>query len=123
MKKEYAKHGTLTVQDIITRTLLFQAVEAETLSKNTLLELAKTKQYDEIISYLEGKQQRHNLSLTDSYTLKLTKELLNIQDSHISPEKRIFQTEKPFEAIDGCNYELALQLSNSYNQKNSAFSL
>ena len=119
LKDLTAKHGTLTVQDIITRTLLFQAVEAETLSKNTLLELAKTKQYDEIISYLEGKQQRHNLSLTDSYTLKLTKELLNIQDSHISPEKRIFQTEKLFEAIDGCNYELALQLSNSYNQKNN----
>ena len=119
LKDLTTKHGTLTVQDIITRTLLFQAVEAETLSKNTLLELAKTKQYDEMISYLEDKQQRHNLSLTDSYTLKLTKELLNIQDSHISPEKRIFQTEKLFEAIDGCNYELALQLSNSYNQKNN----
>lgn len=111
------QYGTLTVQDIITRTLLFQASEVERLSKNTLLELAKSKQYDEIICYLEEKYQRHNLSFTDSYILKLTKELLNIQDNHILPEKRIFQADNIFGAIDEHNYELALQLSNEHNQK------
>ncbi len=114
-----SEQKNLTVQDIITRTLLYQAIEVEKLSRNTLLELTKTKQYDKIISYLEDKQQRHNLSLIDSYILKLAKDLLNIQNSHIIPKTIIFQIENIFEAIDGCNYKLALHLNNSYNQKNN----
>lgn len=113
------QHGSLTVQDIITRTLLFQAVEAETISKNTLLDLAKNKSYEDIVDYLEEKQKRHNLSLTDSYTLKLVNEIISILETKKVPEKTIFQSEKLFEAIDGNNYELALRLSEGYNSKNN----
>lgn len=119
LKDLIAQHGSLTVQDIITRALLFQAVETETISKNTLLDLAKNKSYEEIAEYLEEKQKRHDLSLTDSYTLRLVNELMNIQESHQIPEKTVFQSEKLFEAIDGNNYELALNLSESYNNKNN----
>ena len=119
LKDLTAQHGSLTVQDIITRTLLFQAVEAETISKNTLLDLAKNKSYEDIVDYLEEKQRRHNLSLTDSYTLKLVNEIINILETKKVPEKTIFQSEKLFEAIDGNNYELALSLSESYNSKNN----
>lgn len=114
-----AQHGSLTVQDIITRTLLFQAVEAENISKNTLIELAKNKTYEEIVDYLEAKQKRHNLSLTDTYTLKLVNEIINLQETQQIPEKTTYQSKKLFEAIDGNNYELALSLSKSYNAKNN----
>lgn len=112
-----AKHGSLTVQEIITRTLLFQAIEIENISKNTLMELAKNKSYEEIIDYLETKQKRHNLSLTDTYTLKLVNEIINLQKTQQIPEKTIFQSENLFEAINENNYELALSLSESYNIK------
>ncbi|MGM9834376.1 MAG: R3H domain-containing nucleic acid-binding protein [Bacilli bacterium] len=111
------KHGSLTVQDIITRVLLFQAVEVENLSKNTLIELAKNKKYEEIVNYLEAKEKKHNLSITDSYTLKLVNEIIHLQETQQVPEKTIFKSEKLFEAIDGCNYDLALSLSESYNAK------
>lgn len=114
-----AKHGSLTVQDIITRTLLFQAVEIENISKNTLIKLAKNKSYEDIIDYLEAKQKRHNLSLTDTYTLKLVNEIINLQVTQQIPKKTIFQSEKLVDAIDGNNYELALSLSESYNTKNN----
>ena len=119
LKDLTAQYGSLTVQDIITRTLLFQAVEAETISKNTLIELAQNKAYEEIVDYLEEKQKRHNLSLTDSYTLKLVNEIINLQETQQIPERTIFQSEKLFEAIDGNNYELALSLSEGYNAKNN----
>lgn len=113
------QHGSSTVQDIITRTLLFQAVESETISKKTLIELAKNKSYEEIVEHLEEKEKRHKLSLTDNYTLKLVNELINIQETKEIPKKTIFQAEKLFEAIDGNNYELALGLSENYNSKNN----
>ena len=80
-----AQHGSLTVQDIITRTLLFQALEVENKSKSTLIELAKNKDYEEIVNYLHAKQKRHNLSLTDTYTLKLVNEIINLQQTKHIP--------------------------------------
>ena len=114
-----AQHGSLTVQDIITRTLLFQALEVENKSKSTLIELAKNKDYEEIVNYLHAKQKRHNLSLTDTYTLKLVNEIINLQQTKQIPEKTIFQSEKLFEAIDGNNYDLAFSLCESYNSTNN----
>lgn len=119
LKDLIAQHGSLTVQDIITRTLLYQAVEVETISKNNLIELVKNKTYEEIVDYLETKQKRHNLSLIDSYTLKLVNEIINLQETQQIPQKTVFQSEKLFEAIDGNNFELALSLSKNYNTKNN----
>lgn len=119
LKDLTVQHGSLTVQDIITRTLLFQAAEAEGISKNTLVQLAKNKSYEEIVDYLEEKQNRHKLSLTDKYTLKLVNEIINIQKNKQVPKKTISHCEKLFEAIDGNNYELALNLSENYNSKNN----
>lgn len=119
LKNLIEKHQKLTTQDVIIKILLIQAIEKETLSKNTILELAQTKQYNEIISYLEEKGQRHKLSLNDEYTLKLAKELLSIKETNINLNKTVFQTKNLFEAIDNHNYELALKISNLYNQKNN----
>jgi len=111
------QHGSATVQDIITRTLLFQVINVETKSKNTLIGLAKSKQYNEIVQYLEEKQRRYNLSITDTYTLKLAKQLIDLIRTKKIPKANIFETENLFEAIDGYNYKLALNLNKSYNAK------
>jgi len=113
------QHGSLTIQDIITRTLLFQATEVETISKDTLISLAKNKSYEDILDYLEEKQKRHNLSLTDSYILKLVNEIIDIEEKKRVPERKINQSENLFEAIDYKNYELALKLCEDYNNRNN----
>lgn len=113
------QYDSLTVQDKITRILFFQAIDAENLSKNNLLEFAKNKKYEEIANYLEEKDKRHILSLIDSYTLKLVNEILHLQETNQVPEKTIFQSEKLFEAIDGNNYELALRLNERYIVENN----
>lgn len=113
------QQDSLTVQDIITKKLLIQAIEKEAISKNTLVELAKNKAYEKMVDYLDAKQKRHNLNLPDTYILKLVNEIISLQKTQQIPEKTIFQTEVTFEAIDGNNYELALSLNESYNnQKN-----
>ena len=113
------KHGFSTVQDIITKTLLLQAIEVETKNKNTLIEFSYNREYEKIVEFLNEKQKRHDLSLNDRYILILVTALLEILEKENIPEKKIFQADKIFEAIDGCNYELALQLSEEYNAKNN----
>ena len=112
-----AQHGSSTVQDIITKNLLFQVLDVETISKNTLIKLAKSKTYEEMADYLKTKQKRHNLSLTDSYTLKLVNEIIKLQKTQQIPKITAFSAKKMFEAIDGNNYELALSLDRNYNTK------
>jgi hypothetical protein len=113
------KHGNLTVQDIITRTLLHQAINAEKISKNTIASLINQKKYNEVIEHLLDKQCRHNLSVSEEYILKLSKKIIEIQESSKIPERRTVQAETLFEAIDTDNYNIALRLSTEYNEKNN----
>lgn len=109
------QQNIVTVQDIIIKDLLVQAIEVQSINKNTLIELAQNKEYKKIVEYLEEKQEMHKLSLTDNYILKLANEIISLKETQQVPEKNIFETEIMFDAIDGRNYELALNLSNSYN--------
>lgn len=112
-----AKHGNLTTQDIIARTLLFQAVDAEKMSKNTIVSLIKEKKYYEVVNHLLDKQDRHNLSISEEYILKLVKQVIEIQESSKVPERKVIQSENIFDAIDTNNYNIALRLSTEYNKK------
>lgn len=118
LKDLITKHGNLTVQDIITRTLLFQAVNAETMSKNTIVSLIKEKEYDEVVNHLLDKQDRHNLSISEEYILKLVKQFIEIRESSKIPDRKSAHAETLFEAIDTDNYNIALRLSTEYNEKN-----
>lgn len=111
------QNGRLSVQDIIIRTLLSQAIEEQNRIKKHIIKLANEKRYEEVIEYLENLQQHHNLSLADEYTLTLTKDLTEIIKTGIIPEKQVFSTDKLFDAISGKNYELALSLSSEYIRK------
>lgn len=118
LNKLIAQHKTKSIQDIITVTLLHQAIDIENISRNNLVKFAENKKYEEIIKYLQEKNRRHDLSLVDSYTLKLANQIKNLQNTHQLPQKTIFRSENLFEAIDGNNYDLALNLSEKYNIKN-----
>lgn len=113
------QNGRLSVQDIIIRTLLSQAIEEQYRVKKHIVKLINNKQYEEVITYLKNLQERHNLSTADKYTLFLTKDLMDIIKTGIIPEKKVFSTDKLFDAISGKNYELALSLSLQYNKKSN----
>ena len=109
--------GRLSVQDIITKTLLTQANEVQIQNRSNVVNLIKQKKFEDIIEFYQRMQSFHHLSILDSYTLILANELLNIIQTNDIPEKKIFSTEDIFEAIDGKNYELALSLATARNQK------
>jgi len=114
-----AQNKSNTVQDMIIRILMYQALEQEKEKNNTIISLIKEQRYEELQSFLKNKQKKYNLSLLDKYTLILTEDLLNIKESNIIPEKKIVNSENMFDAIDGYDYKLALKLNKIYSIKNN----
>lgn len=113
------QHGRLSVQDIITRTLLSQAIEVQNELKNNIVNLAMEKDYKEIISHLEKVQEQHHLSAADECILFLAREVSKLEETGIIPKKEVISTNKLFEAINGKNFELALSLSKDYIKRNN----
>lgn len=112
-------HGSTTIQDLITKTLLSQATAVALSNKETLLKLINHKRYAEVISFLEEKQSQHNLSLIDNYTLKLANEIVAIQETNKAPKHQRLQEINLFNAIEKHNYKVALKLFKDYNSKNN----
>lgn len=113
------QHGRLSVQDIIVRTLLSQAIEIQNDLKKNIINLAIEKKYKEIISRLEEVQEQHHLSVADECILFLAREISKVKETGIIPEKEVVSTNKLFEAINGKNFELALSLSKDYIERNN----
>lgn len=113
------QQGRLNVQDIIVRTLLSQAREVQIGLKNNIKKLAIEKKYKEIISYLEQVQKKQHLNVADECILFLAREVSKLEETGIIPEKEIFSTNKLFEAINGKNFEVALELCKNYIKKNN----
>lgn len=113
------QHGRLSVQDIITRTLLSQAIEVQNELKNNIANLAMEKDYKKIISHLEKVQEQHHLSAADECILFLAREVSKLEETGIIPKKEVISTNKLFEAINGKNFELALSLSKDYIKRNN----
>lgn len=113
------QHGRLSVQDIITRTLLSQAIEVQNELKKNIANLAIEKKYKEIIAHLEKVQEQHHLSTADECILFLAREVSKLEETGIIPEKEVISTNKLFEAINGKNFELALSLSKDYIERNN----
>lgn len=103
--------------NIITNALLSHATVIECTNKNTLLKLSKINNYKQIIKILENQSKKYNLSDFDLYTLKIAKEIVNLRDTKQPKEKTVFETENLYEAIDGNNYDLALELIKKHDKE------
>ena len=53
----------------------------------------------------------------DNYILKLVNQIMEIQETHRVPEKTIFKSNELFKAIDGNNYQLALDINERFNRR------
>lgn len=111
--------NALTIQASITKILLSQAADVEKISRDTLMELTKSKRYNEIIDFLEKKESKQSLSIIDRLVLKVARQIVDIQNTGIVPEVDIFETEYIREAIDAHNYELALGMCKEYNKEHN----
>lgn len=110
--------GKLSIQDIVIKILLTQAIQVQIKNKNKILELLKKQNYEGLVEFLAGIERNHNLSICDMYIMKLSKTLVDLNKSSNVPQKIVDSTDNLFEAIDGKNYELALEIStfNMHNQ-------
>jgi len=105
----------LNIREFLIKNLINQVLDKEMDCKNLLIKMVESKKYNEIIDFLEKKNENNYLSITDKYILELSKKILIIKETNIIPEKVIVNTSKIFEAIDGNNFKLALELSENYN--------
>ncbi len=109
----------VTIQDLVTKTLLDQAIKKQRKVKREINILINNKQYEDVITYLENIEKNTHLSLTDKYALQLTKDLVDIITTSKVPKKRDIYKDDIFAAIDAKDYELALTLSEKYlNEEN-----
>lgn len=111
------QQGRLSVQDIITRTLLSQAIEVQKNLKQNIINLTKEKKYEEVIACLEKVQEKHCLTAADECILLLAREISKLEETAIIPKKEIASTNKLFEAINGKNFVLALKIAKTYSEK------
>lgn len=117
LNESIQEKGSISLQDIMIRTLLHQAIEVQNKNRNTIINLIKEKKYKQIIEFYEKLLDSHQLSFSDNYTLILARDLLNIINSKKVPEKQVHSTKSVFDAIDAKNFELALSLCLATNQK------
>lgn len=111
--------NSIHVQDLITKYLIHQVIRVEAISRNQIIEFINTKQYDQIVSILEKKEDRHNLSLCDQYTLWIAKNILIIKETNTVPKYKNLKTQNMFHAMDCNNFQLALEICKSLNSKNN----
>lgn len=114
-----AKNGPSTVQDVILKRLLYQAIYQENVNKKIIYQYISGYQFDEVVKTLEEKQKLHNLGRLDSCILDLTKQIIKIQKDHVVPLCSFQDVNNMFDAINNCNYSRALELSYEFNKENN----
>lgn len=107
----------LNVVEVMIKLLLSRVISEQEVMNEEILKFINQKQYYELILYLRTKEQIRPLSLQYYHILVLVYNLLEIKVKRKIPEKVIFQTYSIFDAIASKDYEYALYLSKSYNEK------
>lgn len=103
-------------QNIIIKGLLSKAIEVQKEKIEIITNLAKEKEYDKLIEFLERLNNEHKLSMAEEYTLLLAKELNNTIKTNMVPQYTYLAADNFFEAIDKRNFNRALKLNLEYVQ-------
>lgn len=111
------KNGASTLQDVVVKKLLNQAVAQESINRQNIYNYIKSYQFDEVVKTLEEKQKVHKLSRLDLCVLNLTKQIIEIENTHVVPLCNPKEVNNIFDAIENCNYSRALELSNTFNKE------
>ncbi|MCM1370548.1 MAG: hypothetical protein NC181_01475 [Clostridium sp.] len=104
----------LNVSDVIIYTLLTQSIGIISTIQKNIGTLLYNKSYSEITQYLEEMQEKGCLGINEEYILTLSSDILKIKNTNNIPKVEIFETDDMYDAIDGKNYDLALELNIKY---------
>lgn len=111
------KEDGITSHNFLTRILLYQAVDIKNSRKETIINLIKEDNYDELILMLNTLKTKQELGLLENTILKIAKDILDIKNKNKIQKKDAIITDNMFEAIEGYNYELALKLCEEFNAR------
>lgn len=106
--------GKYIIKTQIIRELLYHILVSSRIFNRTLLNLAKDRDYEEIIKILENKSKTIYLSSYETYTLMLAREILNISKTRKIPQATVFETKEFYESLKGNNFYLAEKLNNEH---------
>ncbi len=96
----------LVLEDIMTEIKALE--EPKSVS---ILNLIKEKKYEELVSYLEKKEQTETVLIDEKYILKIARDILKIKNTSVWPTIKSSNGTTVFKAIDNNNYKDALILS------------
>lgn len=109
--------SSLNIEDKILYLLTEQVVKKNRATMNSISNAVFTSDYDKAISILENKQEFVLLTDKESMTLQLCRKLKHMMESGTIPKKKILSTDDLQEAIDGNNFELALEITKNFIHK------
>lgn len=103
-----------SVQDVIERTLLFQANNEVNRKREKMNELLKEKNYKEFIEKMEEKNEKKGLNRYEEYLLILAKKYREIERTKKIPKRKYMEVYNLEHAIETNNFTVAMDI----NQKN-----
>ncbi|MBE6140705.1 MAG: hypothetical protein E7172_04125 [Firmicutes bacterium] len=111
----FNQKDNITMKDYLLRLLLFEARNATKKDNKKINDLIKEEKIAQLIVFLEKKQLKTSLNKNESQALLIAKKSIELQNTLLKPNPTIFKTTNIFEAIEGQNYELALELAKKYS--------
>ena len=100
-----------SVQDILERTLLFQANNEAIRKRKEVNDLLKDKKYEEFIEKIEEKKETKGLNRYEEYLWMLAKKFREIEKTKKIPKKRYMEVYSLEQAIDTNNFLVAKEIN------------
>lgn len=111
LNKLFTNKNRLYFEDMVEKELLLKWLIRKRDVNRVLISCLKNEKIEAIQSLLNREDERRNLTMANSYLLKLVNLYLTIKESGNVPTPKYFGDDI-FAAIDGNNFELALKLEN-----------
>lgn len=107
--KRFADGKHMSLEDLIEKELLLKWIIRKRTINKELASYLQNNDMESVKNLLNKEDERRNLTNTNEYILKLVNSYLTIQKNGIIPIIK-YNGDNLFEAIDGNNYKLALDL-------------
>lgn len=108
-----------TVQTLVFKQLIGQTLHMRNECKEKILNLIHLGKYEDLFVLLQQTNQKRSLSNNEKYALVLVQKILDINQNHNIPIKKVLEANNIYEAIDGDNYDLAYLFCTEYNLINN----
>ena len=99
-----------TTMSFITNRLLNAIISKQFRVNQQILQLIDNKKYDKIVELINSEKTYNNRNMTEYYITYLAEAIIEIKNTSVIPEPEVTKTDDIYIAIDGQNYELALNL-------------